>query len=46
MALMLALTTCVGAGTGSFPLFLKECKFRFNDGAPKQQLKILRWFQI
>ncbi|MDO4777853.1 MAG: IS1595 family transposase [Cardiobacteriaceae bacterium] len=26
----------------SFPLFLKECEFRFNFGTPKQQLKILR----
>lgn len=25
----------------SFPLFLKECEFRFNYGTPKQQLKIL-----
>ncbi|MCE1196072.1 IS1595 family transposase [bacterium] len=30
-----------------FPLFLKECEFRFNYGTPKQQLKILRkWCQI
>lgn len=27
----------------SFPLFLKECEFRFNYGTPKQQLKTL-WF--
>jgi len=26
----------------SFPLFLKECEFRFNYGSPKQQLKQLR----
>lgn len=26
----------------SFPLFLKECEFRFNFGRPKQQLKILK----
>ena len=26
----------------SFPLFLKECEFRFNYGTPKQQLKTLR----
>lgn len=26
----------------SFPLFLKECGFRFNFGTPKGQLKILR----
>ncbi|MCG3360168.1 IS1595 family transposase, partial [Neisseria meningitidis] len=25
----------------SFPLFLKECEFRFNFGTPSQQLKIL-----
>jgi len=25
-----------------FPLFLKECEFRFNFGTPSQQLKILR----
>ena len=24
--------------TDSFPLFLKECEFRFNYGTPKQQL--------
>jgi len=30
-----------------FPLFLKECKFRFNHGMPKQQLKTLRlWCNI
>ncbi|HGG7677045.1 IS1595 family transposase, partial [Neisseria meningitidis] len=26
----------------SFPLFLKECEFRFNFGTPSQQLKILQ----
>jgi len=26
----------------SFPLFLKECEFRFNYGTPKQQLVILK----
>ena len=31
----------------SFPLFLKECEFRFNYGAPKQQLTILKgWAKI
>ena len=31
----------------SFPLFLKECEFRFNYGSPKQQLKQLRkWAEI
>jgi transposase len=25
-----------------FPLFLKECEFRFNYGTPKNQLNILR----
>ena len=31
----------------SFPLFLKECEFRFNYGSPKQQLKQLRkWTEI
>ena len=31
----------------SFPLFLKECEFRFNYGTPKQQLKILKeWADI
>lgn len=30
-----------------FPLFLKECEFRFNFGTPKEQLKILRiWCDI
>ena len=26
----------------SFPLFLKECEFRFNFGTPSRQLKTLR----
>ena len=26
----------------SFPLFLKECEFRFNYGSPKQQLEVLK----
>ncbi|MCX7026380.1 MAG: IS1595 family transposase, partial [Spirochaetes bacterium] len=26
----------------NFPLFLKECEFRFNYGTPVIQLKILR----
>ena len=26
----------------NFPLFLKECEFRFNFGSPSEQLKILR----
>lgn len=31
----------------SFPLFLKECEFRFNYGSPKQQLKTLKeWADI
>ncbi|MDX9952122.1 MAG: IS1595 family transposase, partial [Methylophilaceae bacterium] len=31
----------------SFPLFLKECEFRFNYGTPKQQLKTLKeWADI
>ena len=31
----------------SFPLFLKECEFRFNYGTPKHQLQILKnWTQI
>jgi len=36
-----------GIHKASFPLFLKECEFRFNHGSPKQQLKILRdWCKI
>ncbi|VEE99707.1 insertion element IS1016 transposase [Neisseria canis] len=31
-----------GIDRKSFPLFLKECVFRFNFGTPKQQLKTLR----
>ena len=31
----------------SFPLFLKECEFRFHFGTPSQQLKTLRrWCKI
>ena len=31
----------------SFPLFLKECEFRFNFGTPSGQLKVLRrWCEI
>ncbi len=29
------LRKCSGIFKGSFPLFLKECEFRFNYGAPK-----------
>jgi len=36
-----------GIHKASFPMFLKECEFRFNYGSPKQQLKTLRnWCQI
>jgi transposase len=36
-----------GIPKGSFPLFLKECEFRFNYGSPKQQLKTLKeWAEI
>ena len=31
-----------GIDRKSFPLFLKECEFRFNFGTPSQQMKILR----
>ncbi|EOC38705.1 IS1595 family transposase [Neisseria meningitidis] len=31
-----------GIDRKSFPLFLKECEFRFNFGTPSQQLKILQ----
>ena len=31
-----------GIDRKSFPLFLKECEFRFNFGTPSQQLQILR----
>ena len=31
----------------TFPLFLKECEFRFNYGSPKEQFKILKsWADI
>ena len=30
-----------GIPSKNFPLFLKECEFRFNYGSPKQQIKIL-----
>ena len=36
-----------GIDRKSFPLFLKECEFRFNFGTPSQQLKILqKWCRI
>ena len=36
-----------GIDRKSFPLFLKECEFRFNFGTPSRQLKILRdWCRI
>ncbi|WP_131800428.1 transposase, partial [Glaesserella parasuis] len=36
-----------GIDRKSFPLFLKECEFRFNFGTPKEQLKTLRkWCEI
>jgi len=36
-----------GIPKDSFPLFLKECEFRFNYGTPKQQLKTLKeWASI
>lgn len=36
-----------GIDRKSFPLFFKECEFRFNFGTPKQQLKTLRlWCSI
>jgi len=36
-----------GIPKSSFPLFLKECEFRFNYGSPKQQLKQLKiWTEI
>ncbi|WP_249963679.1 IS1595-like element IS1016C2 family transposase, partial [Histophilus somni] len=31
-----------GIDRKNFPLFLKECEFRFNFGTPKEQLKTLR----
>jgi transposase len=30
----------------NFPLFLKECEFRFNVGSPAQQLKILKIWKL
>ena len=30
-----------GIDRNAFPLFIKECEFRFNYGSPKQQLEIL-----
>jgi transposase len=36
-----------GIDKKSFPLFLKECEFRFNYGSPREQLLILRsWCKI
>ena len=36
-----------GIPKDSFPLFLKECEFRFNYGTPKKQLVVLKkWTQI
>ena len=36
-----------GIPKDSFPLFLKECEFRFNYGSPKNQLAILKkWTQV
>ena len=36
-----------GTDRKSFPLFMKECEFRFNFGTPSQQLKTLRdWCEI
>ena len=36
-----------GIDRKSFPLFLKECEFRFNFGTPSRQLKTLRdWYGI
>lgn len=36
-----------GINRKNFPLFLKECEFRFNFGTPKSQLKTLRkWCDI
>ena len=31
-----------GIPKNHFPLFLKECEFRFNYGSPKEQLKTLK----
>ena len=36
-----------GIDRKSFPLFLKECEFRFDFGTPSEQLKVLRrWCEI
>jgi transposase len=36
-----------GIPRDNFPLFLKECEFRFNFGTHKQQLKTLKeWAEI
>ena len=36
-----------GIDRNSFPMFIKECEFRFNYGSPKQQLKtLLNWTGI
>lgn len=36
-----------GIPVDAFPLFLKECEFRFNHGTPKNQLNILKiWTKI
>ena len=36
-----------GIPKSTFPLFLKECEFRFNYGTPKQQFKTLKeWAEI
>ena len=36
-----------GINRKSFPLFLKECEFRFNFGTPSRQLQTLRdWCEI
>lgn len=36
-----------GIDRKSFPLFLKECEFRFNFGTPREQLKtLLKWCGI
>jgi len=41
------LRKCNGIDKKSFSLFLKECEFRFNYGAPTNQLRILKkWCSI
>jgi len=36
-----------GIDKKNFPLFLKECEFRFNYGTPKKQMRILRhWCDV